>query len=224
MYDFIHASFTRFYASSFIHTKPSYILKKNTSVNINSYASSTISYLNDKIKTVSSTSYENLNEFSKIFNKYIQQAKSNNVQLSNKAISTNSKVNSSQILNLREKDVDNRLHFNYLNSNDPNVHERILNLCNSIEKASSYLIKSNLISDLFKILYESDSNVRHLIEKKQKNIIPILLKLRNEAFVKQEKRLYGNINECLSLLGHVESHSFKGVNILSLDGGGQSIN
>ena len=131
-----------------------------------------------------------------------------------------------QNLNLKEKafPLNSSISFegfSNLNSNDRGAQEKLSTLCNSIEKASSNLIKSNLISELFKILYVSDSDIRHLIYKKQQNLVPTLLRLRKCSKERQEKNLNGNINECLALLGHVEPHPYKGVNILSLDGGGK---
>lgn len=189
---------------------------------MNSYGASIQNYLNQTLKTISSTtSLENIQktlttEYSKIASNYVSE-KINPAKKNSTSLTLN------QNLNLKEKMIENGLpfkRFTNLNSNDPNVQEKITNLCSSLEKASSHLIRSTLVSDLFKILYESDSNIRHLINKNEKRIIPVLLELRKEIQEKQEKVLHAQLSQCLSLLGHVEPHPFKTVNILSLDGGG----
>ena len=101
--------------------------------------------------------------------------------------------------------------------------EKLLKLCDSINKASSSLIKKILINDLFKVLYE-DPDMRHIIYRQKRNLIQTLIDIRNNAA--KEKNLVGSVNECLALLGHVDQTSIKhkGVNILSLDGGGTVLN
>ena len=97
--------------------------------------------------------------------------------------------------------------------------EKLLKLCDSINKASSSLIKKILINDLFKVLYE-DPDMRHIIYRQRRSLIQTLIEIRENAV--KEKNLVGSVNECLALLGYVDQTSIKhkGVNILSLDGGG----
>ena len=189
---------------------------------MNSYTTPVITYMSQIFKTITPSSFEDMQktlstEYSKLTNIY----KSEKTNATSKKHPSSSTLN--QNLNLKEKILDNSLpfkRFTNLSSSDPNASDKIASLCGSIEKASSHLMRSTLVSDLFKILYESDSNVRYLINKNEKRIIPVLLELRKDALEKKEKVLHGNINECLSLLGHVEPHPFKTINILSLDGGG----
>jgi hypothetical protein len=107
-------------------------------------------------------------------------------------------------------------------STELSYEEKLLNLCDSIEKASSLLLKSKLINDLFMHLYEN-SDIRHVIYRKNSNIIKHLLELSKNSYTKQDKLLMGRINECLALLGYIDKSSIKhaGINILSLDGGGK---
>lgn len=47
------------------------------------------------------------------------------------------------------------------------VEDKVLHLCDSIEKATSFLVKSALINDLFKTLYENPDDLRDLIYRKK---------------------------------------------------------
>jgi hypothetical protein len=71
-------------------------------------------------------------------------------------------------------------------------------------------------------LYENP-DIRHVIYRKNSNIIKHLLELSKNPYTKQDKLLMGRINECLALLGYIDKSSIKhaGINILSLDGGGK---
>jgi len=105
------------------------------------------------------------------------------------------------------------------------TQEKLIKLCDSIENASksSNLVKHVLIQDLFQVLYERHDNpeIHFIISQKQKSLIKSLIRLRT-ILNDQDKKLVGNINECLSLIGYVDQTSIKhrGINILSLDGGG----
>lgn len=101
------------------------------------------------------------------------------------------------------------------------LEEKALKLCNSIEQASSLLMKSYLVNDLKALIYEH-SKVRHVIYRKNKRVLSSLLELRKFATKLNDKRMVGNINETLALLGYVTQSEIKyrGINILSLDGGG----
>ena len=127
-------------------------------------------------------------------------------------------INLNQSLNLKVRSTTKPL---FSNLTDMSVEDKAISLCKSIERASSSLIKSTFVADLFKILYDNP-DVRHVIHKKQNNVINSLLKLQENAKLKQDKRLYGNVNECLALLGYVDQNGIKhnGLNILTLDGGG----
>lgn len=106
------------------------------------------------------------------------------------------------------------------------AEEKLAKLSDSIEKASdsSNLVKYVLVNELFQTLYDTyDRNdIRLVVSKKQKQLIKGLLNLKNTINVKQEKKLAGQINECLALLGYVDQTSlrYNGINVLSLDGGG----
>lgn len=99
--------------------------------------------------------------------------------------------------------------------------EKAKKLCESLEQASSLHFKSLIIEDLKKLVYDHPE-IRHSIYHKEKNVVTNLLKLRNFSTERNDKRLAGNINECLAMLGYVDQTAVKnrGLNILSLDGGG----
>jgi len=99
--------------------------------------------------------------------------------------------------------------------------EKIIKLCDSILKASSSLIRTILINDLFKVLYE-EPDLRYVIYRERRSLIRNLITMRDNAKIDKEKNLVGNINECLSLLGYIDQTAIKnrGINILTLDGGG----
>ena len=101
------------------------------------------------------------------------------------------------------------------------TEEKVEKLCQSIEKASSLLIKSRLIADLYQLLYD-DQDACYIIYKKQKSILLHLINLKAIAEQKRDKILYGNVNQCLGLIGYVDTTQIKhrNVNILSIDGGG----
>jgi calcium-independent phospholipase A2-gamma len=184
---------------------------------LTSYSSSLLGYL-EKIRIISAPSIVNFQKsISTRLSKIVKNNTPKDVKNSpdEKKNPTNTNNFQNQNLNLKQAVASSSS-----NSSDPNAHEKISNLCNSLEKATSYLVKSSLVSNLFKILYDSDEDVRHLIYKTHKNILPALLELQKNTCEKKEKSLYENINECLTLLGHVEPHSFRNLNILSLDGGG----
>jgi hypothetical protein len=104
--------------------------------------------------------------------------------------------------------------------------EKIVKLFEAIEKASSSsnLVKYALINDLFQALYNRYDNldIHYAIAKNQKNLLRSLKELRLNATRKQDKKLISTINECLALIGYVDQTAVKhrGINILSLDGGG----
>lgn len=134
------------------------------------------------------------------------------------------------LINLKEKNANNTSKSGKVVANSVLVtlnniqltyEERLFNLCDSIEKASSFLIKTQLISELFKHLYDNPE-IRHIINRKHKKILTHLIQLQQNPLVYQDKRLLGVINECLAIIGYVDQSSVKhrGVNILSLDGGG----
>ena len=101
------------------------------------------------------------------------------------------------------------------------LEEKAKKLCESLEQASSLHFKSLIIEDLKKLVYDHPE-IRHSIYRKEKNVITNLLKLRNFSTERNDKLLAGNINECLAMLGYVDQTAVKnrGINILSLDGGG----
>ena len=114
------------------------------------------------------------------------------------------------------------------------IEEKVVHMCEAIERASSLLVKSTFIAELFKLLY-ADSDSCHRFQQvltnsssnsKSKSVVPYLLKLRASEPICSEKRLVGYINQCLALLGHVDPTGVKHrhVNILSLDGGGSHQN
>ena len=104
--------------------------------------------------------------------------------------------------------------------------EKVIKLCESFENVSesSSLVKYALINELFQVLYNRYDNLdnHRIIVKKQKYLIRSLKQLRLVATQKQDKKLISTINECLALIGYVDQTSVKhrGINILSLDGGG----
>lgn len=104
--------------------------------------------------------------------------------------------------------------------------EKVIKLCESFENVSesSSLVKYALINELFQVLYNRYDNLdnHRIIVKKQKYLIRSLTQLRLVATQKQDKKLISTINECLALIGYVDQTSVKhrGINILSLDGGG----
>jgi hypothetical protein len=104
------------------------------------------------------------------------------------------------------------------------TEEKVAKLSQSIEKASSLLIKANLVGDLYHLLYE-DPDACYIIYKNQKSILLHLISLKKIAEARGDKMLYANVNQCLALIGYVDSSSIKHntVNILSLDGGGKNI-
>ena len=106
-------------------------------------------------------------------------------------------------------------------SNKAIMEDKLLKLCDSIPKATSALIKTILINDLFKILYDN-SELRYLIHRKRKQLFKDLLNIREDAIAQKNTNLAGNINEILALLGvsHPSKIKYRGINILSLDGGG----
>lgn len=106
-------------------------------------------------------------------------------------------------------------------SNRAIMEEKLLKLCDSIPKATSALIKTILINDLYKILYDN-SEMRYLIHRKRKHLFKELVHIREDAIAHKNMNLAGNINETLSLLGVANESQIKfgGINILSLDGGG----
>lgn len=102
------------------------------------------------------------------------------------------------------------------------LENKTVQLCDSIEKATSVLLQSTLISDLFKLLYQNPQDVRDIINRRYRRIIHILINIRDRAYEKNDKLLYGNINQCLAIIGYIDHDSIKhrGINILALDGGG----
>ncbi|RNA26982.1 calcium-independent phospholipase A2-gamma-like [Brachionus plicatilis] len=102
------------------------------------------------------------------------------------------------------------------------LENRTVQLCDSIEKATSILLQSTLISDLFKLLYQNPQDVTDIIYRRHRRIINALIRIRDRAYEKNDKLLYGNINQCLAIIGYVDHDSIKhkGINILALDGGG----
>jgi len=101
------------------------------------------------------------------------------------------------------------------------IDEKIIKLCDSITKASSSLIRTILINDLLKVLYETP-DLRYVIYRERNDLLKNLLILRENAQLQSDKNLVCNINECLALMGYIDQTGikFKGINILSLDGGG----
>ena len=202
--------------------------------NIYSYGASYLNVISVKnvINELASVTYTKLlNDYKKyempINLKEIKNMMSNISLTSN----SNNKKESKQLINLKEKSSYDSSEqsgkkvaislINTFNQTQMNFEEKIFILCDSIEKASSLLIKSQLIAELFKHLYDNPE-IRHAINRKHKKIVTHLLQLRKNPNVRQDKRLFGNINQCLSMLGHVDAASIKyrGVNILALDGGG----
>lgn len=104
-----------------------------------------------------------------------------------------------------------------------NNEERLAKLCTSIEKASSLLIKSKLITDLYQLFYE-DTEICGTVLRSHKTLLFQLVNLRAEAERKRDKMLYGQVNQCLALIGYVDPSVIKhqNLNILSLDGGGKN--
>ena len=101
------------------------------------------------------------------------------------------------------------------------IDERLIKLCDSITKASSSLIRTILINDLLKVLYEAP-DLRYVIYRERNDLLKNLLVIRENAQTQSDNNLVCNINECLALMGYIDQTSikFKGINILSLDGGG----
>jgi hypothetical protein len=87
-------------------------------------------------------------------------------------------------------------------------------LCNSIRKCSSILIKTLYIEALNKHLYDNIEMRKIVFEEK---IDRHLVDLKKYV---DDKRLISNINECLALLGVINLDRKRGINLLSLDGGG----
>lgn len=107
-----------------------------------------------------------------------------------------------------------------------NNETRLVELVDSLQRASSLFIKSELIADLFKLLYAAPE-LRFTVHRQQLPLVKLLVQVKqlNEHYAlrrKEDKRLTGMVNQCLSLLGHFDESDIKhtGVNILSLDGGG----
>ncbi len=101
------------------------------------------------------------------------------------------------------------------------IDERLIKLCDSITKASSSLIRTILINDLLKVLYENP-DLRYVIYRERNDLLKNLLVIRENAQAQSDNNLVCNINECLALMGYIDQTGikFKGINILSLDGGG----
>ena len=171
-----------------------------------------------------------------------------------KAASREAKKGAEKMLKLREMPPINLEEMNkaikrLIDSNDPKTEEKVVavptqrkkilvegleklkaeekvwKLTEAMDQASSSLIQSIVLADLFKVLYECPE-VRHKVHRSNFRLIPNLLSLRTAAEARHDKRLVGSINECLSLLGHIEPSDIKrrGINILSLDGGGWLFN
>lgn len=102
------------------------------------------------------------------------------------------------------------------------LDNKILQLCDSIEKATSVLLQSGLISELFNMLYQNPQDIRDIINRRHRRVINTLINIRDKAYLKNDKLLYGNINQCLAIIGYIDPDSIKynGINILALDGGG----
>lgn len=94
------------------------------------------------------------------------------------------------------------------------VEDQTKFLCSSIRKSSSVLIKTLYIEALNKHLYEN-IETRNIVfdEKIDKHLLDLIKHV-------DDKRLAGNINECLALLGVINMARNRGINCLSLDGGG----
>ena len=157
--------------------------------------------------------FKSISNLSLIYDKYLNN---NNTKTTNEiAILNKSESHSKRIISQALETITAR----------KTTQEKLVKLCDSIEKAtnSSNLVKNVLIQDLFQILYDRHDNpeIHFIINQKQRSLIKSLIKLR--AIVNnQDKILTGTINECLSLIGYVDQTSIKhrGINILSLDGGG----
>jgi hypothetical protein len=205
--------------------------------NIYSYGASYLNVISLKnvMNELASISYSKLlNDYKKyempINLKEIQNIITN-FSLNDMKKSSSKNPDSKTLINLKEKSSsDNNEQsgkkvaislINKFNQTQLNYEEKIFVLCDSIERASSLLVKSQLIAELFQHLYDNP-NIRHAINRKNKKFVCHLLQLKKIKLVRQDKRLFGNINECLSMLGHVDPSSvkYRGVNILSLDGGG----
>jgi hypothetical protein len=102
------------------------------------------------------------------------------------------------------------------------TEERVVKLSQALERASSQLVKSNLVGELHKLLYE-DPDASYVIHKSHRAVLVHLISLKKIAEAKNDKLLLGNVNQCLALCGFFDSSSIKHnhVNILSLDGGGE---
>ena len=87
-------------------------------------------------------------------------------------------------------------------------------LCNSVRKSSSILIKTLFIEALNKHLYDNIEMRKIVFEEKIDRHLVDLKKYVND------KRLISNINESLALLGVINLDRKRGINCLSLDGGG----
>lgn len=101
------------------------------------------------------------------------------------------------------------------------VEEKIVKLCDSIVKASSSLIKTILLNDLFMVLYDNPE-LRYIVYRKRKLMVHQLIKIGAVAREQKDLKLSGTVNEILALLGYIDQTKIKhnGINILSLDGGG----
>lgn len=102
------------------------------------------------------------------------------------------------------------------------TEEKIVKLCDSITKASSSLIKTILLNDLFTVLYDNPE-YRYVVFRKRKLMVNQLIKMSAIAREHKDTKLVGTINEVLALLGYIDQTKIKhrGINILSLDGGGK---
>jgi calcium-independent phospholipase A2-gamma len=95
------------------------------------------------------------------------------------------------------------------------ISNQTRHLCKLIKNSSSILIKNYYLEQLNKHLYEF-SDTRHFLN--EENLIKHLKHLKKQNPL--DKRLIGNINECFALSGTINSTKRRGINVLTLDGGG----
>lgn len=202
-----------------------------------------------KQKTESFTVYERFNEtvmsYAPSFNDILYKFKS--ISLSNESVvkmanTTIKQMTDKNLINLKEKLSRPLLKDQYptslleksppksskkdipeaLSATADQMELKIIKLCDSITRATSSLIRTILINDLFKVLYDKP-NLRYVIYRKRNNLLKELLTMRTNAEVQGDNNLMGNINECLALMGYIDQTGIKhnGINILSLDGGGK---
>jgi hypothetical protein len=199
---------------------------------ISYYGATLVNSISEKLSTTTAISDKMAKEFEKYYQTMKMSASNAVSSAAKSAINSASKLSAGlpggggsdkQPIVLKDKQPQDLLKsFAESSKKIVSTEEKVAKLSQSIERASSLLIKANLVGELYHLLYE-DPDASYIIYKSQKNILLHLVNLKKIAEAKSDKMLYANVNQCLALIGYVDSSSIKHntVNILSLDGGGK---